>query len=232
MTSRFDRVSRDPGFRELFKIARRRDWPKNRVVIEEGGKPGKLYLIMSGLATVRHGGTRGAELLLAYLYPGDFLGEMCLFPGVDARSAMIRTATDCAMLEIDYEPFVELTRTYPSLWLELAGQLATRLRITNHRLATMPTLHAADRLWLVIAEMASAMGSNGDARDAAEGRTIRVTRQDLGKLAGCSRELAGMILKDFARAGRIVLRGNSIVVPMASLQPESESPGAVEAPGH
>lgn len=213
MTSAFERVSRDPGFKELFKIARHRDLPKNKVVIEEGAKPGHLYLIVSGLVVVRHSGTHGKELLLAYLYPGDFFGEMCLFPGVESRSAMIKTATDCAILEIGYQPFVELTRKHPSLWLELGGQLATRLRATNRRLAEMPALHAADRVWLVIAEMAS----NIDARGMTESKTIRITRQDLGKLAGCSRELAGMILKDFAKAGRIVVRGKTIVIPEAAL---------------
>src|SRR5437016_5450344 len=106
MTTTFERVSRDPAFNELFKLARHRDLPRNHVVIQEGSKPGHLYLIMSGLAAVRASSSRGDELLLAYLYPGDFFGEMCLFPGVEARSAMIKTAADCALLEISYQPFV------------------------------------------------------------------------------------------------------------------------------
>ncbi|HZP14124.1 MAG TPA: cyclic nucleotide-binding domain-containing protein [Nevskiaceae bacterium] len=211
MTTNFDRVSRDPGFRELFKLARHRDLPKNRVVIEEGSKPGHLYLIVSGLVAVRYASPRDPDLLLAYLYPGDFFGEMCLFPGVEARSAMIKTASDCALLEIGYEPFVELTRKYPSLWLELAGQLAHRLRTVNHRLAEMPALHAADRMWIVLKDMAANIDARGDTR------TLRITRQDLGKLAGCSRELAGMILKDFAKAGRISVRGKTITVPASAL---------------
>ena len=221
MTSTFERVSRDPGFKELFKLARHRDLPNNHVLIAEGAKPGHLYLIVSGLVAVRHSGARGPELLLAYLYPGDFFGEMCLFPGVESRSAMIKTAADCALLEIAYQPFVELTRKYPSLWLELAGQLAHRLRTTNHRLAEMPALHAADRLWLVIAEMASKI----DLRAGAESRTIRITRQDLGKIAGCSRELAGMILKDFAKAGRISVNGKTIVIPESSLTVQADRTG-------
>jgi CRP/FNR family cyclic AMP-dependent transcriptional regulator len=222
MTPSFERVSRDPGFKELFRIARHRDLPNNHVVIAEGAKSGYLYLIVSGLVAVRHSGSRAMELLLAYLYPGDFFGEMCLFPGMEARSAMIRTASDCALLEIAYQPFVELTRRYPSLWLELAGQLAARLRATNRRLAEMPALHAADRVWLVIAEMAA----NIDARAGAGGKTIRITRQDLGKLAGCSRELAGMVLKDFAKAGRISVRGKTIVVPQSSLAGAAPGEGA------
>ena len=207
----YERVALDPGFRELLKIARHRSLPRNHVVIAEGGKPGNLYLILSGLVTVRQSGRQGEELLLNYLYPGNFFGEMCLFPGVATRSAMVRTAADSDVLEIPYQPFVDLAQKYPSLWLELAGQLAARLRAVNQRLAEMPVLHAAERVWLVITDMASRI----DTRKVPEGKCFSITRQDLAKLAGCSRELAGMILRDFAREGRIILRGKTIVIPPA-----------------
>jgi CRP/FNR family transcriptional regulator, cyclic AMP receptor protein len=209
VTSNFDRLARDPGFKALFRIARHRDVAKGHVIIAEGEKPGNLFLLLSGLVAVRHETARGKDLLLAYLYPGDFFGEMCLFPGVDARSAMIQAAADCVLLEVGYETFVDLTRTHSSLWLQLAGQLAARLRTTNRRLAEMPALHAAERVWLVISEMAASIdpiAGNGK-------RIIHITRQDLGKLAGCSRELAGMVLKDLAKSGHVVVKGRSIELP-------------------
>lgn len=213
MNHKFDRVSRDPGFSDLFALSKRRHVARNETLIEEGSRASHLYLLMSGLMAVRYSGSGGAELLLAYLYPGDFFGEMCLFPGTDARSAMIKAAADSTVLEINYAPFVELTRRFPSLWLELAGQLAERLRTTNHRLAAMPVLHVVDRIWLVLAEMAR----NAPMDEASGGRMIRLSRKDLGKLAGCSRELAGMVLLDMAKTGRIVLHGHSILVPAAAI---------------
>lgn len=214
-TASFEKLMREPGFQELFKVSRHRDYPKNHVILAESAQPGSLYLLVSGLVTVRHSGLHGKELLLAYLYPGDFFGEMCLFPGLDARSAMIKTSTPSVALEIGYQTFMDLTQKYPRLWLELAGQLATRLRSTNHRLAEMPVLHAADRVWLAIKEIAA----NSDGPHLPEGKLVKITRQDLGKLAGCSRELAGMVLKDFAEAGRISLRGKTIVVPADASRP-------------
>ena len=218
-TATFEKLMGEPGFQELFKVSRHRDFPKNHVVLAESSKPGSLYLLVSGLVAVRHSGIRGRELLLAYLYPGDFFGEMCLFPGLDARSAMIKTSTASVALEINYQTFMDLTQKYPRLWLELAGQLATRLRSTNHRLAEMPVLHAADRVWLAIKEIAA----NSDTPDLPEGKPVRITRQDLGKLAGCSRELAGMVLKDFAEEGRIVLHGKTVVIPKAALSASAQT---------
>lgn len=213
LVSKFERVRGDPGFGELFALSRRRFVARNEVLIEEGARADKLYLLVAGLVSVRYSGAAGAELLLAYLYPGDFFGEMCLFPGTEARSAMIRAAAESTVLEIEYRPFVELTTRYPSLWLELAGQLAERLRVTNHRLSAMPVLHVADRVWLVLEEMAR----NSAPLSPAGEHVIRLSRRDLGKLAGCSRELAGMVLQDLAKAGRLTLRGHSILIPAASL---------------
>lgn len=208
MTANFDRLSRDPAFQALFMSSRRRHYRRNSVILEEGAKSAHLYLVVSGQATVRHCGQQGEELLLAYLYPGDFFGEMGLFPDVPVRSAMIRSDGECSVLEIGYDTFLELTRKHSSLWLELAGQLAARLRSVNHRLARMPVLHAADRVWVVLNEMAA----NAEEK-CAEGCVLHITRQDLGKLAGCSRELAGMILQDLASSGRLVLNGRAIIIP-------------------
>lgn len=206
-----DKIGSNPGLRALFTIARHRDWAKNRVVIRDGEAPGHLYLLLSGSVCVRHPGRYGRELLLAYFYPGDFFGEMCLFPGVASRSAMVKTASACSMLEIPYREFIALSREYPELWLELAGQLAERLRKTNHRLAETPVLHAADRVWLVIEEMARHQKPL-----ASGGRLVQITRKDLGRLAGCSREVAGLVLADLAKAGRIELPGRAILVPAAA----------------
>lgn len=213
MNGRYEWLSRDPGFRALVGIAQRRRCAAQQIVIAEGGQASKLYVLVSGLATVRAAGPQGIEMLLAYLYPGDFFGEMCLFPRQDARSAMIRAATECSLLEIPYEPFIELTRKHPSLWLELAGQLAERLRTTNHRFATMPVLHAAERVWQVVAEMAR----NVKGEETPEVRIVRVKRADLGRLAGCSREVAGIALQDLATMQRLSLRGHAIVVPLSAL---------------
>ena len=214
MSAKYERITRDPGFAALFAHARRRHVSRNEVVIEEGTRADHLYLLTAGMMAVRYSGPHSAELLLAYLYPGDFFGEMCLFPGAQGRSAMIKATEDATVLEVDYGPFVGLTQRYPSLWLELAGQLAERLRVTNHRLSALPVLHATDRIGLVLGEMARQAAPEPGSGD----RVIRVARKDLGKLAGCSRELAGMVLQDMAKRGQIELRGHSIVVRQAVLR--------------
>lgn len=213
MTATFDRISRDPGFRELFRVAHQRRWQPDEPILSESTPTGNLFLLMVGVVSVRSTAASAKELLLAYLYPGDFFGEMCLFQDVTARSATIRARDESTTLEIAPQAFVELSRKHPSLWLELAGQIAARLRSTNRRLAQLPVLNAPDRIWLLIQEMVSHVAPQG----IPPARTLRITREDLGRFAGCTREVAGLVLQDLAATGRIVLAGQSIVVPESRL---------------
>lgn len=107
-------------------------------MIEAGAKPESLYLILSGNVAVESTDADGNELLLAYLFPRDFFGEMGLLPGVDGRGARIRARRDCLLLEVACHRFMELSQQHPALWLALCGQLASRLRAVNRRLAAMP----------------------------------------------------------------------------------------------
>lgn len=203
-----ERIASDGAFRELFLSGHRRSLSRDLVVVAPGTKPETLYLILSGNVAVESLDADGNELLLAYMFPGDYFGEMGLFPDVDTRSACIRTRSECLLLEIAYPKFLELAQRHSSLWLELAGQLAARLRNVNRRLAAMPVLHSSERLWTVLREFAE----RSDARRTEQGREIRLTRDELGKLAGCSRDVAGLALRDFEIEGRLIRQGHKLIV--------------------
>ncbi len=198
----------DEAYRALFNGGHRRRYAREQIVIEAGAKPESLYLILSGNVSVETADAEGTELLLAYMFPRDFFGEMGLLPGVDGRSARIRARSDCLLLEVAYRTFMELSQQHPALWLELCGQLAARLRAVNRRLAAMPGLNVADRVWMVLSELAE----RSDAPRIEQGRVIRLTREEIGRLAGCSRDVVGLALRDFEHEGRVIRVGHSLVV--------------------
>lgn len=214
-TPTFEKVSRDPAFQEMFLLGHRRKLKKNQIVLAEGELPRCLYFILSGSVAVRLSNWHGHEVLLAYMHAGDFFGEMCLFPDVTSRSAMVQTLDECMVLEIPYQRFLDLSAKHSSLWLELAGQIAARLRAVNRRLAEMPVIPAAERIWSTLLDLAE---RSGDSQVNAP-ITLRITREDLGKLAGCSREMAGLVLRDFEQAGRVQLKGHRIIVPPRTTTP-------------
>lgn len=212
-TPALERFRRDPAFHELAARARRRQVTRHEVIVHEGEDARDLYYLLSGSVSIRRNDAHGHEMLLAYRFAVDFFGEMCLFPGVHARSAMVQAREDGLVLGIAYPDFLELTRLRSSLWLELAGQLAEWLRATNQRLALMPLMHAAERVWWMVAEIAT----HGEEQKGTGYIPVRATRLEIGKLAGCSRELAGLVLRDLERAGRLKLRGQTVLVSVRAL---------------
>lgn len=216
----FERLGADPAFQEMFRCGHRRHVPKGQVVLTEGDEPRSLYFIMAGSVSVQLSNWHGDEALLALAHAGEFFGEMGLFPGMAARSATVRAASDCHLLEIGYPAFLELTRRHQSLWLALAGQLAARLRSLNRRMAELPRLQARDRVWLVVAELAEHAAPDGDA----DGIPLRIRREDLGRLAACSRDAAGIALQELAAAGRVKLRGQKILVTPRAVGSRPEAP--------
>ena len=51
-----------------------------------------------------------------------------------------------------------------------------------------------------------------DAMTHPDGMQIRITRQEIGRIVGCSREMAGRVLKDLEERGLIYVKGKTIVV--------------------
>ena len=58
------------------------------------------------------------------------------------------------------------------------------------------------------------------------GRQIRITRQEIGRIVGCSREMVGRVLKTLEDQGMIQTDGKAILIFDASLEentfPEDE----------
>jgi CRP/FNR family cyclic AMP-dependent transcriptional regulator len=51
-----------------------------------------------------------------------------------------------------------------------------------------------------------------DAMTHPDGMQIRVTSQEIGRIVGCSREMAGRVLKNLEEQGLISVKGKTIVV--------------------
>lgn len=208
MSEHFERLCADPAFQEMFRNGHRRHVPKGQAILREGDAPTTLYFVMSGSVSVHMSNWRGDSTLLALKYPGEFFGEMGLFPGQNARCASVVAASESNLLEIAYATFLELTHRHHVLWIELAGQLAAQLRAANRQIAEMPRLQAKDRVWQVVSELAERAPDSKDP----DGIALRIRREDLGMLAGCSREAAGDALQELAEEGRLRLRGQAILV--------------------
>ena len=101
----------------------RHRYPSKSLIIYEGDAPDVLYYIVEGSVTVFIEDEDGREIVLAYLNPGDFFGEMGLFDEELGRSAFVRARTKCEMAEISYDRFRQVVKNEPEILFSLKGLL-------------------------------------------------------------------------------------------------------------
>ncbi|QKX17074.1 MULTISPECIES: cAMP-activated global transcriptional regulator CRP [Microbulbifer] len=185
----------------------RRRYPAKSTIIYAGDRCESLYFIMRGSVTVLIEDDEGREMIVAYLNDGDFFGEMGLFDQ-DTRSAWVRTKTECEVAEISYTKFQELTRQHPEFLFNLATQMAVRLRNTTRKVGDLAFLDVTGRVARTLLDLCN----EPDAMTHPEGMQIKITRQEIGRIVGCSREMVGRVLKTLEEQGLVSVKGKTMVV--------------------
>ena len=191
----------------LFR-SHRRHYPAKSVIIYAGDKPDVLYFIVDGSVTVLIEDEEGREIVLAYLNKGDFFGEMGLFGDEPNRSAWVRAKTACEVAEISYNKFRQLYEEHPDILFAMASQMAARLRVTSRKVSDLAFMDVTGRVARTLLDLCK----QPDAMTHPDGMQIRITRQEIGRIVGCSREMVGRVLKTMEEQELIYVKGKTIVV--------------------
>ncbi len=192
----------------LLSHCHRRRYPAKSTIIYAGDQGDTLYYIIKGsVAVVIEDDNDGKEMILAYLNPGDFVGEMGLFDQ-EHRSAWIRTKTECEVGEISYAKFIELGHQHPELLFAISTQIAQRLRDTTRKVSDLAFLDVAGRVARTLLDLCK----EPDAMTHPDGMQIKITRQEIGRIVGCSREMVGRVLKDLEERELVSVSGKTMVV--------------------
>ncbi len=186
----------------------RRRYPAKSTLIYAGDKSDSLYYIISGSVTVVIEDDEGHEMIVAYLNDGDFFGEMGLFDQHDSRSAWVRAKTECEVAEISYGKFQELAVDHPEFLFALGKQMAKRLRNTTRKVGDLAFLDVTGRVARTLLDLCN----EPDAMTHPDGMQIKITRQEIGRIVGCSREMVGRVLKTLEDQGLVSVKGKTMVV--------------------
>jgi len=196
-----------PNVDEFLHHCHRRKYPAKSTIIFAGDESDTLYYIIKGSVTVLIEDDDGREMIVTYLNAGDFFGEMGLF-GKPDRSAWIRTKTECEVAEISYSKFHEVSRANPGFLNSIATQMAGRLRSTTRKVGDLAFLDVTGRVARTLLDLCQ----EPDAMTHPDGMQIKITRQEIGRIVGCSREMVGRVLKTLDEEGLIHVRGKTMVI--------------------
>ena len=200
-----------PNVENFLRHCQRKDFRAKSTVLKQGEAGNSLCLILDGSVSVmvEDESEPGHMLVIAYLNPGDFVGEMGLFDDeVKERSAMVVAKTQCEVAEISYERFHQIRNQFPDILYAISRQLGMRLRQTTRKLSDLAFVDVSGRIAHTLLDLCR----EPDAMTHPDGMQIKITRQELGKIVGCSREMAGRVLKTLEQDGLVAVSGKTMVV--------------------
>ncbi|SFM86250.1 Crp/Fnr family transcriptional regulator [Variovorax sp. OV329] len=164
------------------------------MVVEQGKKSDALYIILTGRARVMSTDSRGREVILATLQPGDYIGEMSLIDD-EPHSATVRTEVQTDVLMLDREAFSRCLPETNSMSFNILRGLVARLRHADRKIESLALMDVYGRVARSLLEFA--------VDDGAGNKKIRekISRQDLAKMVGASREMVSRVMKDLEERG-------------------------------
>ena len=194
-----------PGVENFLRHCNRSIYRAKHVILQEGANCDRLFLILEGSVSVMVQDENDADhmMVVSYLNAGDFFGEMGLFgASEEVRSAMVVAREQCEVAEISYARFHQIRSHYPDI------QMGMRLRQTTRKLKDLAFVDVSGRIAHTLIDLCK----QPDAMTHPDGMQIKVTRQELGKIVGCSREMAGRVLKNLEEEGLVAVSGKTMVV--------------------
>lgn len=125
-----------------------------------------------------------------------------------ARSAWVRTKSECELAEISYTRYRQIAEQDTKILFELASQMAARLRKTSQKVGNLAFMDVTGRVARTLLDLSQ----EPDAMTHPDGMQIKITRQEIGRIVGCSREMVGRVLKNLEEQNLVYVKGKTIVV--------------------
>ncbi len=212
MLSNLDLIRRVPIFSLLTNdqaqgiadaVVKRR-YRRGEIVVEHGKKSNALFILLTGRARVLTADSRGREVILAVLESGDYVGEMSLIDN-EPHSATVRAEIQTDMLILGRPEFARCLPENSSLSYAIMRGLVARLRSADRQIESLALLDVYGRVARSLLDMADVIGDVKMIRN-------KVSRQDLAKVVGASREMVSRVMKDLEGRGMIETQENGSVI--------------------
>jgi CRP/FNR family transcriptional regulator, cyclic AMP receptor protein len=174
----------------------KRRFKRGEALVEQGHKSNALFILLTGRARVMTSDSRGREVILATLSQGDYLGEMSIIDN-EPHSATVRAEVQTDVLMLGRSEFARCLTENASMSLVVMRGLVKRLRHADRKIESLALLDVYGRVAHALLDFAV---------PDAQGQLIikeKISRQDLAKMVGASREMVSRVMKDLEERGFI-----------------------------
>ncbi|MFY9316363.1 MAG: Crp/Fnr family transcriptional regulator [Burkholderiales bacterium] len=198
--------------RALVAMTVRRSAPRGSAVMREGDPVDSLYIVISGRLKVMMGEADGKETILSIIGPGDFFGEMGLIDD-NPRSASVVAIEPCELLAVGKRAFRKCLVENADLAMAVMRVLVRRLREADRKIGSLAMLDVYGRVARLLLDMSEDVNGRRVV-------TKRLTKQDIAKMVGASREMVSKVMGDLQASGHIEVEGSTIVLRDTKPRPD------------
>lgn len=177
----------------------KRRFKRGELIVEQGKKSNALFIVLTGRARVMTADARGREVILATLEQGDYIGEMSLIDN-GPHSASVKAEVQTDVLVLGRAEFARCLPENTSMAYAVMKGLVQRLRHADRQIESLALMDVYGRVARTLLEFASV------GRDGLLSIREKISRQDVAKMVGASREMVSRVMKDLEERGLIETR--------------------------
>ena len=200
MLSNLDLIRRVPLFavltqsqaESLATAVGKRRFKRGELIVEQGKKCDALYIILAGRARVVVTDKKAREVILATLQPGDHIGEMSLIDQ-ESHSANVEAEMQTDALVLGGDDFNRCVNENSAMMQAVMRGLVRRLRSADRKIESLALMGVYSRVANVLLESGIPHPEKANIFVIRE----KISRQDIAKMVGASREMVSRVMKDF-----------------------------------
>jgi len=177
---------------------------RGQAVVHAGDRTDYVYFVLTGTLKVLVSDEDGREVILTMLGQGELFGEMGVFDE-QPRSASVVAVSPVDLVVIAKSDFRRMMQENFDIAWRIMSNLADRLRIADRKIESLALMDVYGRVARLLLEMAEDV----------EGERIvqrKISKQDIAKMIGASREMVSRVMKDLGLRGLIVESDRGIIL--------------------
>lgn len=199
----------DDEILKIAKMTKHTQFKKGQLLLHEGEKSDRLFIINKGRVKVSKFTIDGKEQILYILTSGEFFGELHLFNSDEVNNFSVYAIADteiCLLTKADIDRIMEAN---PEISLKLLKALTKRLAHTENLAQNLATKDPEVRIAHMILEFCQKFGTKKKDGILIE---LPITREEIASYVGVTRETISRKFSKFENLGLISLSGNKQLI--------------------
>lgn len=194
----------DEQLRILQPCLQQRSYPRGTLIMRAGEETDALYIIISGRVKVLIPDEEGHEVILAFMGPNEFFGEMGLLDD-QPRSASVEALEPCELLRFSKSGFIACLKDNFDLAMIIIRNLVKRLRDADRSIESLALIDVYGRVARLLLDHAQDIDGLWVVKQAPP-------KQEMARMIGASREMVSRVMKDLQQRGYIRAEKRKVIL--------------------